>query len=63
MQLFVNFLVKTFDFFLSFMLSLRQENKKAGENALIILGTVVFALAVGYALTPLGAVPLPVAGV
>ena len=40
-----------------------KENKKAGENALIVLGTVVFALAVGYALTPLGAVPLPVAGV
>ena len=40
-----------------------KENKKAGENALIVLGTVAFALAVGYALTPLGAVPLPVAGV
>lgn len=37
-----------------------KENKKAGENALIVLGMVVFALAVGYALTPLGAVPAEV---
>lgn len=31
-----------------------KENKRAGENALIIGGLIAFALAVGYALTPLG---------
>lgn len=31
-----------------------KENKRPGENALIILGSIAFALAAGYALTPLG---------
>ena len=31
-----------------------KENRRAGENALIIGGLIAFALAVGYALTPLG---------
>lgn len=38
------------------MAVLIKENKKAGENALIIGGLILFALIVGYALTPIGAV-------
>lgn len=38
------------------MAVLIKENKHAGQNALIISCIVVFALAVGYALSPIGAV-------